>query len=395
MAELGCRTLPQPFAVESAAARRADRIPIDRNRLFTEPLKTSRLAALLLAATVMGAAAQTGTTPRPSSRTMQNCSAVTPETCAVAHALKRGVNLGNMLDAPREGDWGVKLEPAFIDLAAGSFQAVRLPVRWSNHAAPTADATLDEAFAARVDQAVDALLAKGVYVILDVHHYTQITGDSQHPNEFAVDPSVMETRLLNLWRQIALRYKDRSPKLLFELLNEPHGRLNGEAWNALAARTLAVVRASNPSRSVLIGPGEWNAIPELPKLRLPRDRNLIVAIHNYDPFAFTHQGAEWLPQKFPTGVACCDAGQRKVISDVLETARRWNQANGYPLYLGEFGTIDKVDMASRESYARTVREEAERRGIGWAYWELASPSFGMYSPKTNSWHEPIRRALLE
>jgi endoglucanase len=346
------------------------------------------LAAAAVAAGMASAAAQPN-------RAMQNCAAVTPETCAVAHALKRGVNLGNMLDAPREGDWGVKLEPAYIDRAASSFATVRLPVRWSNHAAPTTDATIDEAFAARVDKAVDALLAKGVYVILDVHHYTQIYGDSQHPNEFAVDASVVDTRLVNLWRQIAQRYKDRSPKLIFELLNEPHGRLNGEPWNALAARTLAVVRASNPRRIVLIGPGEWNGIPELPKLRLPPDRNLIVSIHNYDPFPFTHQGADWLPKPFPIGVTCCDAGQRKVIADALESARRWNQSSGYPVYLGEFGTFEKVDMASRESYARTVRDEAEKRGIGWAYWELASPSFGMFSPKTGSWVEPIRRALLD
>ena len=129
-----------------------------------------------------------------------------------------------------------ELEPAYIDKVAGTFTTVRLPVRWSNHAAPTADATLDEAFAARVDRAVDALLAKGMYVILDMHHYSQLSGDKLHPNEFAVDPAVMETRLVNMWRQIALRYKDRSPKLLFELLNEPHGRLDGEAWNALAAQ---------------------------------------------------------------------------------------------------------------------------------------------------------------
>jgi endoglucanase len=302
--------------------------------------------------------------------------------------------MGNMLDAPREGDWGVKLEPEFVDKAAGAFATVRLPVRWSNHAAPTADATIDEAFARRVDQVVDAFLAKGVYVILDVHHYTQISGDAQHgPNEFKVDPAVMDQRLVNLWKQIAARYKDRSPKLLFELLNEPHGRLNGDAWNRLAAQTLSVVRATNPTRIVLIGPGEWNGIPELPKLKLPRDRNIIVSIHNYDPMSFTHQGVEWMPQ-FPVGATCCDAKQRQQIADSLEAARRWSDANGYPVHLGEFGAYEKGDMASRANYTRIVRDEAERRGIGWAYWEFAS-SFGVYSPKTGTWVEPIRKALLD
>lgn len=302
--------------------------------------------------------------------------------------------MGNMLDAPREGDWGVRLEDAYIEKAAGAFTTVRLPVRWSNHAAPTADAKIDEAFAARVDRAVDALLAKGVYVIVDMHHYTQLTGDRPQKNEITVDASVVETRMVNMWRQIALRYRDRSPKLLFELLNEPHGRLDGEPWNALAARALAAVRESNPTRTVLIGPSYWNSVRDLPKLRLPADRNLIVTIHNYDPFPFTHQGITWLPQKFPTGTPCCDAGQRQAVIDALEKARRWNEHNGYPVYLGEFGAYSAADIASRESYTRLVREEAERRGIGWAYWEFAS-SFGVYSPEAGGWVEPIRRALLD
>lgn len=350
-----------------------------------------RLATLFLTFASALALAQA---PPARDRAAQSCAAVTPQTCSIAHSLGRGINMGNMLDAPREGDWGVRLEPAYIDKVAGAFTTVRLPVRWSNNAAPTADAKLDEEFAARVDTAVDALLAKGLYVILDVHHYSQISGGSLHRNEVGVDPAVLDTRLVNMWKQIASRYKDRSPKLLFELLNEPHGRLNGEAWNTLAAKTLAVVRQTNPTRTVLIGPGEWNGVGELSKLRLPKDRNLIVSFHNYDPFPFTHQGVEHLAKPFPTGLACCDAGQRKAISDALDTARQWNQANGYPVHLGEFGAYEAADMKSREAYTRIVRDEAERRGIGWAYWEFAS-SFGVYSPKTGAWVEPIRRALLD
>src|SRR5881392_3010229 len=260
-----------------------------------------------------------------------SCASVTSETCATAQRLGRGINMGNMLEAPQEGDWGVKFEPDYADKVAGVFATVRIPVRWSNHAAPTVDATIDEAFARRVDQMVDAFLAKGMYVILDLHHYTQINGDPQHPKEFKVDPAVMDQRLVNLWKQVAARYQDRSPRLLFELLNEPHGRLNGDPWNRLAAQTLAVVRVTNPTRTVLIGPGEWNSIGELPKLRLPPDRNIIVSIHNYDPFPFTHQGVDYMPQ-YPLGPTCCDAKQRRQITDALDAARRWGDANGYPLY---------------------------------------------------------------
>ncbi|MBE7941747.1 MULTISPECIES: glycoside hydrolase family 5 protein [Ramlibacter] len=349
----------------------------------------SLTAVLALAGTLACAAPPPHVTQVPIA-----CTQVSRETCAIAGRLGRGINLGNMLDAPREGDWGVKLEPAYIDLAADNFNTVRLPVRWSNHAAPTADATLDPKFAARVDQAVDALLARGAYVILDVHHYTQISGDPPHPHEQTVDPAVVDQRLINLWKQIATRYRDRPPRLIFELLNEPHGRLDGEPWNRLAAQALAAVRESNPTRTVMIGPGGWNSVDELPRLRLPADRNLIVSIHNYDPFDFTHQGIDYLAKPFPVGTRCCDAGQRRKVEDALDKAQRWSQAHGVPLHLGEFGAFEKADIDSRAAYTRLVRDEAEKRGIGWTYWELAS-TFGVWSPANGQWVEPLRRALLD
>ncbi len=332
---------------------------------------------------------------RPAAATPQDCHAVSRETCEVAHALGRGINLGNMLEAPREGDWGVRVEPRFIALATRHFQTVRLPVRWSNHAAPDADARIDEAFARRVDGVVDALLARGVRVILNVHHYTQLTGGTLHPKEFAVDPEVLEERLVNLWRQIAWRYRERPPRLLFELLNEPHGALEGERWNRLAARALAAVRPSNPTRLVLIGPGDWNHPRALQALRLPPDPFLIVSIHTYDPFEFTHQGVTWRPDPLPTGTLCCDEAQRAKITQALDQAMRWNREHGVPLHLGEFGAYSAGDLASRAAYARFVRDEAERRGIGWAWWEWGSDFSRVYDPARRAWVEPLRRALLD
>lgn len=302
--------------------------------------------------------------------------------------------MAGMLESPREGDWGLRLDPAYFDVVQGKFTTIRLPVRWSNHATSTADANLDEFFATRVTNGVDAMLSKGFYVILNMHHYNQLFGNPVMPNEFAVAPDVLEARFVNMWRQLAIRYQNRSPKLVFELLNEPHDRMNGEAWNQLAAKTLAAVRESNPTRTIIIGPGDYNNIPALAKLKLPADKNLIVAIHNYDPFAFTHQGASWLPFKLPTGVACCSAKQRKAVNDMFDVATDWSKRYGYPLHLGEFGSLQSIDLDSREAYTRMVRDVAEARGIGWTYWEFGS-IFGVYSPEKRSWVEPIRRGLLD
>lgn len=345
------------------------------------------------------AAAQTPAPHRGAVR--QPCHSVSAQACAAAHALGRGVNLGNALDAPREGDWGLTLRPELLDHAARHFHTVRLPVRWSNHASADAQALLDEAFARRVDAAVDRLLAAGAWVILDLHHYTQLTGGAsatRHPREFAVDESVVEERLVNLWRQIAARYRDRSPRLLFELLNEPQGTgdagpLGGERWNRLAARALTAVRETNPERVVLIGPDDWNHPRGLARLQLPADRHLIVTIHSYDPFDFTHQGVPWRQPVLPVGKPCCDGAQRQHLREALDSATAWSRAQGVPLFLGEFGAYREAPMAARAAYARLVREEAEARGMGWAWWEFASDFSPVWDAAKQQWVEPIRQAL--
>lgn len=327
--------------------------------------------------------------------TAGSCASITPRTCVIAAALGRGVNLGEMLDAPREGDYGLRLEPAFMELAAANFQTVRIPVRWSNHAAVTADATLDEFFAERVDSVVDAMLAKGVFVILNVHNYRQLTGKPVQNNEAPVDPAVVEQRLLNIWAQLAKRYRNRSDRLLFEIFNEPVGPLEGKKWNVLGAEALRIIRQSNPQRVVLFGPTQWNHPKALAALVLPADPNLIVPVHVYDPAEFTHQGASWTPQfADKVGVACCDTAQRKKMTDALDLAQRWSQEHGYPVVVGEFGSYEKADMASRVTYTRLFRDEVEKRGFSWTYWSFAG-GFGIYSAKNRAWIEPLRSALLD
>src|SRR5215218_7109404 len=88
-----------------------------------------------------------------------------PRALSTATAIGRGVNFGNMLEAPTEGAWGLTVTDDLIDKARGAgFQSVRLPVRWSNHAGVEAPFTIDPAFLARVESVVDRLLAKGLVV---------------------------------------------------------------------------------------------------------------------------------------------------------------------------------------------------------------------------------------
>jgi endoglucanase len=299
-----------------------------------------------------------------------------------AASLKRGVNFGNMLDAPTEGAWALRVDDRIIDLvgtqAGGHIASVRLPVRWSNHASADAQAAIDPVFMARVDDVVRRLLARGVPVVLDMHHYRQLDGDPLDAGEAAVPDAVVERRFLAMWRQIAEHFRDAPPSLAFELYNEPHGRLT-PGWNDLMSRGVRLVRRSNPTRVVVVGPTQWNSARGLDTFAMPPDANLVLTVHHYDPFTFTHQGAPWIKPGLPLGVACCSAQQLADIRGPLDTAQRFGARTGYPVYVGEFGAFESVPQADRNRYTRVMRDEIERRGMTWSYWELAG-GFGFYDP---------------
>ncbi len=305
----------------------------------------------------------------------------------------RGINFGNMLDAPSEGDWGLRVSDEFIDLVGkgGVTNSVRLPVRWSNHASRDAAAVIDPIFFARVDEVLDKLLARGVTVILNMHHYRQLDGDAPD-TDFSVKPAVLKARFLAMWKQIAERYAGRSEdRLIFELYNEAHGRLEPD-WNDLVSRAVRVVRKSNPNRAIVVGPARWNSVDALASLVLPADPNLILTVHTYEPFEFTHQGATWVSPMKPTGQDCCSPGQLARMTAVLDKTVREATRLGYPCFIGEFGVYEKAPDAARLRYAREMRDAMESRGLPWFWWELAA-GFGVYDPKAHRFKQGLRDAL--
>jgi endoglucanase len=299
-----------------------------------------------------------------------------------AASIKRGVNFGNMLDAPTEGAWSLRVDDRYIDLVGaqdgGRIASVRLPVRWSNHASADAQARIDPAFMTHVDDVVRRLLARGVPVVMDMHHYRQLDGDALDVGETAVPDALVERRFLAMWQQIAEHFRDASPTLAFELYNEPHGRLTAR-WNDLMSRGVRLVRRTNPIRIVVVGPTQWNSARGLATFVMPPDANLVLTVHHYDPFTFTHQGAPWVTPALPTGVGCCSAQQLADIRGPLDTAQAFGARTGYPVYVGEFGAFEAVADADRNRYTRLIRDEMERRGMTWTYWELAG-GFGFFDP---------------
>jgi endoglucanase len=236
-----------------------------------------------------------------------------------------------------------------------------------------------------LDWAVKHALANGLMVILDLHEFRAMGEDLTGNKD----------RFLAAWWQIAERYKDSPPEVLFEVLNEPYGKLTPEKWNPLLREALAIIRGSNPHRTVIIGPTSYNNIKDLPKLDLPADdRDIIVTIHYYSPFPFTHQGASWTAQKDKLGVQWegTEKDQQAIAKD-FDQAQAWARQHNRPIFLGEFGALEKGDLESRVRWTSFIARQAEKRSWSWAYWQFDG-NFIVYDTQKDEWVRPIRDALL-
>lgn len=339
------------------------------------------------------------------------------------NALKRGINFGDAMDAPNEGDWGWFLSSSdFKIVRDGGFDHVRVPMRISAHAATLPPYKIEGRFARRVDWVIDQALSNDLGVIIDLHHYEGMMKD----------PYAHADRLVGLWKQIATRYRGLPPAVIYEILNEPTGALTAPIWNSILARVIAEIRVIDDTRTLIVEGANWASARDLrDTLEIPPgDPNIVASFHMYAPMYFTHQGFPWMPRHYcttgvrfpgppPTPVApCSDAkehpesrafferynvdpeatnpGGASAIVEVLEMAKSFADRTGLRVYLGEFGAGINADLESRARWTRVARTEAERRSFGWGYWDY-SRNFAAYAvlPFGGRWIPEIRSALLD
>ncbi len=248
------------------------------------------------------------TTTSTTTSTSSTTTTTLPMTGAEANqALGRGINFGNSLEAPREGDWGAGLDEEYFRIIADAgFDHVRLPVSWAAYADTEAPYTIPDGVDPnitgqpytniweRVDWAIDQAEANDLMIIVNMHHY-----DEAH-----LDPLGHRDRIIGMWEQIAPRYADAGDHVVFELFNEPNEVFTDQPdlWNDLLMDLMTVVRETNPTRPVLIGPVGFNGIDFLDDMVLPDDDYLIATVHLYEPHNFTHQGATWVDPVPAVGV---------------------------------------------------------------------------------------------
>ncbi len=334
-----------------------------------------------------------------------------------AKLFQHGANLGDYLEAWPRGNWSVNVGASeFAQMKKEGFDHVRVPIGWHHYAGPAPDFTLSPDIFSKVDFCVTNALENQLAVMINIHHF----------NELDKDPAAATDEFLKIWRQIAAHYQKFPNQLAFELDNEPHQNATTALMNPIYARAIAEIRQSNPQRTIFVEPGGWGSIGELNNLVLPPDDNVIVSVHCYDPFFFTHQGATWTDGQTPvTGIifpgppaqplvpdpklnlkknmldwiaryntlpADKNPSSALAFTDKLKFVREWSDYYGRPAHLGEFGAYIKADAQSRAHFYEAFRKAAEQNRLGWCIWDW-SANFH-YWDKPNNQPAPGMHAAL-
>ncbi len=306
----------------------------------------------------------------------------------------RGVNLGNYLEMT-PGSSGILsyTDTDLTQIKSEGFDHIRVPVGWHLFAGAAAAFQLSQSIFQKTDFLVTNANRHGLSVILDWHHFDVLsTARDSNTNEFYA-----------IWRQVAQHYANGYTNLALELLNEPLDTISTLALNPIYAEAIRQIRTIDQARTIFVGPAQFNSADELNNLDLPDDeQNVITTIHCYDPYYFTHQGAEWaLPDTATTGVifpgppptplkpnssithswvldwirdynylpAESNPSNARAFAGKMRRAKLWSDYFGRPLHVGEFGCYYKSDAVSRVNFYRQMVQAIDAQGLGWAMWD--------------------------
>lgn len=348
----------------------------------------------------------------------------------IVEAMGPGWNLGNQLESvtdnvPEETNWGnpVITEKLIQSVKAAGFKSIRIPVSYFAKIDDDKDYTIDSKWLDRVQEVVDYCIKNDLYAVINIHGdgYNTIDGGWLLCN--GKNQTEIKKKYKKVWKQIAERFKNYDEHLLFESMNEEFDGSYSEPnkeyyqnindYNQIFVDTVRKTGDNNTKRWLII-PG-WNTNIDYTAgdygFKLPTDQyrdksidkeeqRIMISVHYYSPWGFcggencviTQWGNEADdPSKTST---TCDETYMKNQLNLMKTTFA---DKGYPVFIGEYGSIDKTSYDSENEYyrayfARKLCQLSRKNGCIPMYWDNGYNGvhgFGLFDRTTCEVTQPV------
>ena len=377
-------------------------------------------------------------------------------------SLKRGIALDTWITWPTDErlsepgiisgfpEWrGAVTDKELAGLKSAGFDFVRLPLDPAVFLLPK-NRTFRGKLIGGMLKAIDRVEAAGLKVVVDIHALPASPGWRRIGVQSYLATDAAFADYTALISELATSIATRNPaRVAFEPINEPTVDCDWEseghvrAWPARALQLHKAARTAAPNLTIIMTGACWGSAWGLTHLdpAVFHDDNLLWTFHNYEPFIFTHQGADWTDgmQGYVRGLAYPpERKQRKAILKEAEAriaaaklnksqkaklrkdlrytldkyfkspqqdmdlafanVKKWAKKHAIPparIFLGEFGAhrvrSPAEDDPSRARFLHDMTTRAEKTGYAWSVWAW-SDSFGIASQKDSHDLSPV---LLE
>jgi len=333
-------------------------------------------------------------------------SGMTSTAVELAAKMHLGINIGNTMVSPIEGEWNSKVTESYVKfLKQSGFNAVRLPTGWVwGHLSDPEKMKIDPVWLNRVKEVVGWCVANDMYVMLNAH--ADLGWLENNVN--AAKKDSVNAKQKALWEQIATAMRDFDEHLIFAGTNEPavdnaNQMLILDSYHQTFVNTVRATGGRNSYRVLVVqGPrtnGEltYNLMNTLPVD--PTPNRMMVEIHNYTPAGFTlliDEDVSWGKMIYYWGAGNHSTIEpdRNVTND--PTYREEDEIDsefqkmkqkfvdkGIPVVLGEYGTwrrtadFDKplpkdLDMHNKsvDYWSYYLTKQAKTHGLLPFWWEI-------------------------
>ena len=305
---------------------------------------------------------------------------------------QKGVNLGgwfSQCDYSEDRLNNFITEADFEKIAALGFDHVRIPIDYNVIQNP--DGTMRPDGLGRIDAALALCDKYGLRAVLDLHKTPGYSFDAGEKEAGFFESESYQERFYDIWETLAEWFGGMSDRVAFELLNEVTEARFLPAWKRISRECVRRIRCFTPDTIILLGSYNWNSARTVPELDSPYDDKMVYNFHFYEPHAFTHQGAYWMPELQDKRCAYADCGASEAwFEDFLAPAIKKAEEEHCELYCGEFGVIDVVPPEEAVKWFRDLHKVFARHGIAHAMWSWKQMDFGLIDERMDG----VRDELL-